>query len=503
MIMKTTNISTMQNEPRGRFISLDLRLKARGLLLVTHYSSLVTILCLASCVLFLTSPALAEEQSAVESVGEINAKDNSTGTVIAGTTAELVLTLIADMSQAEPGEEIASIQITVPSGFSARENAVKSLKMGEANIPDFQSVVDRNRIIVTLPTLITLTTIVEIEFIVDAPPTAVPDRLFIVGLMNILQNPILISIKAGNADGRVNNDRLAVKVVAATKPEAPSDLSVRPDPSGENDLIISWTKSDDPLVSGYLILRSDKGDEPVADVTSREQTSYIDISLEAGKEYSYTIRSYKTRTLRSDASNTASAVATPDTKAPIPPAIQMDLIVTEKGIEIAWEASSSQDIVKYIIYRGLSLGSLEPIDEVEADRSSYVDENPPEAGSYLYVIGAVDDAGNEAKSSETQTRHVIAGAEPQPNPFTPLSADPRYNQVTFPAAIVEGGEGIFAVKIYDLEGDLVFESEPLEGAKEIRWDGKDTNGEYVASGIYVYQATMGDEYKIGAIVVAK
>jgi fibronectin type 3 domain-containing protein len=457
---------------------------------ILHLASCV--LCLTSYALYLASPALAEEQAAVESIGEINAKDNSTGTVIAGTTADLVLTLIADMSQAEPGEEIASIQITVPSGFSAKENAVKSLKMGEASIPDFQSVVDRNRIIVTLPMLITLTTIVEIEFVIDAPPTPVPDRLFIVGLMNILQNPILISIKAGNADGRVNNDRLAVKVVAATKPQAPSDLSVRPDPSGENDLIISWTKSDDPLVSGYLIYRSDKGDEPVADVTSREQTSYIDRSLEAGKEYSYTIRSYKTRTLKSDASNTASAVATPDTKAPIPPAIQMELIVTEKGIEIAWEASSSQDIVKYVIYRGSSLGSLEPIDEVDADRSSYMDESPPEAGSYLYVIGAVDDAGNEAKSSETQTRHVIAGAEPQPNPFTPLSAD-----------MVEGGEGVFAVKIYDMEGDLVFENEAVEGAKEIRWDGKDTDGEYVASGIYVYQATMGDKYKLGAIVVAK
>lgn len=496
---KIINIFTMQNKTLRKPINLPAH-KPISLISIFRLSSCV--LCLVSCVLCLASPALAEEQAAVESVGEINAKDNSTGTVIAGTTADLVLTLIADMSQAEPGEEIASIQITVPSGFSGKENAVKSLKMGEAIAPDFQSVVDRNRIIVTLPTLITLTTIIEIEFTVDAPSTPVPDRLFIVGLLNILQNPVLISIKAGNADGRVNNDRLAVKVVAATKPQAPSDLSVRPDPSGENDLIISWAKSDDPLVSGYLIYRSDKGDDPVADITSREQTSYIDRSLEAGKEYSYTIRSYKTRTLRSDASNTASAVATPDEKAPIPPAM-MDLMVTEKGIEIAWEASSSQDVVKYVIYRGPSLGSLEPIDEVEADRSSYVDENPPEAGSYLYVVGAVDDAGNEAKSSETQTRHVIAGAEPQPNPFTPLSADSRYNQIIFPADMVEGGEGVFAVKIYDLEGDLVFENEAVEGAKEIRWDGKDTDGEYVGSGIYVYQATMGDEYKIGAIVVAK
>ena len=78
----------------------------------------------------LISFASEEDQMAVESIGEVNAKDNSTGTVIAGTTADLIVTLIADMSQAEPGEEIASIQITIPSGFSARENAVTALTVG-------------------------------------------------------------------------------------------------------------------------------------------------------------------------------------------------------------------------------------------------------------------------------------------------------------------------------------------------------------------------------------
>jgi hypothetical protein len=450
--------------------------------------------------------SLAEDQMAVESVGEINAKDNSTGTVIAGTTADLIVTLIADMSQAEPGEEIASIQITIPSGFSARENAVTALIMGGDNIPDLESVVDRNRIIVTLPTLITLTSTVAIEFTVDTPATPVPPRPFIVGLYNISQNPILVSIKPANADGRLNNDTLTVKTVAATKPQPPASLTVQPDPSGENDLIISWPKSDDPLVSGYLIYRSDKGDDEIADITSREQTSYTDRGLQPG-EYSYTIRSYVTRVLRSDASNTASAVAPEDTKAPEPPIIQPEIKVTERGLEINWEASSSRDVVRYVIYRGASLDFLNPIDEVSAQvdvvEYSYMDANPPAAGSYLYVVAAVDDAGKEAKSSATQSRQALAGAEPQPNPFTPLSADSRYNQITFPASIVEGGEGIFAVKIYDLEGDLVFEKEAVEGSKEIRWDGKDMDGEYVSSGIYVYQATMGDKYKIGTIVVAK
>jgi hypothetical protein len=98
---------------------------------------------------------------------------------------------------------------------------------------------------------------------------------------------------------------------------------------------------------------------------------------------------------------------------------------------------------------------------------------------------------------------VLSNIEPQPNPFTPLSADSRFNQITFPAGIVEGGEGAFVVKVLDLEGHVVFEEETAEGSKEIKWDGRDLNGEIVDAGIYIYQATMGNVYKIGSIVVAK
>ncbi len=451
-------------------------------------------------------PALAEDQipvQAVESIGELNAKDNSAGAVIAGTTAELILTLIADMSQAEPGEEIRSIQITMPTTFNVKSDAVTSVKLSDVEVPNFESVVDRNRIIVVLPKLITLTTTVSIEFTVDAPASASGTSFFIVGLLDISQNPILLSIKSGNADGRSNNDTLAIKVVAATKPPPPSDVNIQPDPGGENDLMISWTKSDDPLVSGYLLYRSDKADDPIADITSIETTSYIDRDLEAGKEYSYTVRSYKTQTLKSDASDTISAIAPADERDPESPAVQSEVNVTEKGIEIVWEASFSRDVVKYVIYRGASIDSLEPIDEVDAETISYTDKNPPTAGSYLYVVAAVDDAGREAKSSATQSRQTLTGPDPYPNPFTPLSADSRYKQVAFPAAIVKDGEGTFTVRIFDLEGDLVFEKETEEGSQEIRWDGKDMDGEYVNSGIYIYQATMGDKYKIGTIIVAK
>ncbi len=452
-------------------------------------------------IIFLLLSITAIGQAAVESVGEINAKDNDSGTIIAGTQTDLIVAMTIDMSQAEPGEEIESIRVTVPNGIGIDKGTVKSVTMGENKIPNFTETVQDNLIIVTLPTVITLTSRVYIEFRVDAPQIPVPRLPFIVSLIAIRQRLLIASIKPGNADGRVNNDSLTLKAVSATKPPTPSNVNVQPDPEGENDLIILWTKVDDDGVSGYLIFR-DSGDEPVGNVIGVAGTSYTDKDLNPGS-YTYTVRSYKTSTLRSDPSAPAVGTVTADTKAPIPPKIDLEPKSTDKGIEILWEPSPSGDVAKYFIYRGASENSASKIDEVASTESSYIDKNPPESGSYLYVVSAVDEAGNEGKSSATQSRYVISGNKPQPNPFTPLSTDPRFNQIIFPITMIKEGEGTFMIKIYDLSGSLVFEMDAPEGSREIKWDGKDMGGRVVDSGVYVYQATIGNKNKIGSIVVAK
>ena len=451
-------------------------------------------------VLCLTLSLSGLSYSAVESTGEINAKDNNTGTLIAGSSADLILYLIIDMSQAEPGEEIESIKIAIPNGLTVKQKTIKSVTIGDKNIPNFtESVQDDNLVIVTLPTLITLTSRVAIEFTVDASPAPVPQLSFIIGLIAVKQRLLIASIKPGNADGRVNNDSFTLKSVSATKPLPPTDLKAQPDPGGENDLTLSWSKVDDAGVSGYLIYRNN---EQVGNVTGKDQTSYVDRDLKPGS-YTYTVRSYKTQTLRSDASKPVNATAPVDKKAPNPPIVNPELKVLDKGIEIDWELSTSSDVIKYVISRGASVSSAEKIDEIASTKNTYLDTKPPETGSYLYVVSAVDDAGNESKSLPTQIRHVVSGDKPQPNPFTPRSADQRFNQITFPITMVKGGEGNFIIKIYDLEGSLVFEKEAEKGSKEIKWDGKDMSGVYVSSGIYIYQATIGDKYKIGSIIVAK
>jgi hypothetical protein len=438
--------------------------------------------------------------SAVESVGEINAKDNNAGTLIAGSSANLTLSLTIDMSQAEPGEEIESIRISIPNGLTVKSGTIKSVMIGDNKIPNFtESIQDNNIVIATLPTVITMTSRVAIEFTVEASPIPVPQLTFITGLIAINQRLLIASIKPGNADGRVNNDSFTLKSVSATKPLPPADLKVQPDSSGENDLILSWSKVDDTGVSGYLIYRDG---EQVGNVTGVEQTSYADKDLKPGS-YTYFVMSYKTQVLRSDPSSSVSGTAPVDTKAPNPPTVNPEIKVLDKGIEIDWESSASSDVIKYAIYRGESASSATKIDEVDFTKNTYLDTKPPETGSYLYVVSAVDDAGNESKSSPTQTRHVVSGDKPQPNPFTPLSADSRFNQITFPITMVKGGEGIFAIKIYDLEGNPVFETEAGSGSKEIKWNGKDMSDRYVSSGIYIYQATLGDKYKIGSVIVAK
>ncbi len=61
-------------------------------------------------------------------------------------------------------------------------------------------------------------------------------------------------------------------------------------------------------------------------------------------------------------------------------------------------------------------------------------------------------------------------------------------------------------KIYDIRGALVAEMEKRAGEEKLIWDGKDTNGDTVVGGVYIYQIqAVGAENKVinGTVVVAR
>ena len=65
--------------------------------------------------------------AAVESTGEINVVGDEQGRVPASSTVTLIVTLVIDRSRAEPGEDIKTIEIILPNGFTVQPSDLKSV----------------------------------------------------------------------------------------------------------------------------------------------------------------------------------------------------------------------------------------------------------------------------------------------------------------------------------------------------------------------------------------
>ena len=72
---------------------------------------------------------------AVTSVGEINVVGQTRGVVPANSTVPLIVTLSIDRSLAEPGEEIKTIEIAMPSGFLTQSSYFKGILRDRNEIP--------------------------------------------------------------------------------------------------------------------------------------------------------------------------------------------------------------------------------------------------------------------------------------------------------------------------------------------------------------------------------
>jgi hypothetical protein len=443
---------------------------------------------------------------AVSSIAELNVKGNEVGRVVAGSKATLILTVIADMSLALPGEEIKAARVTMPAGFSARAedliSVILTVKTDE-ELPDVRTTVVGEQITFVLPRLITRTSTLTITFGVTAPPVETPEAQFVVSLINVTDEILIRSVNPGNADPdpKRRNDKLKLTVVPAVPPPVPQNLKVSPDPQGENDLIITWDMSSDPDVAGYFLYR----DGERINIEGVETTIFRDVNVKPGR-HAYVIEAYKTAIVKSPKSSETSATATADTKAPLPVQVEIEVKSTPDGFQISWKASESQDVIRYIIFVGASEKDLRQKGEVPVEKLDYIDSDPPSRGIFMYAVVAEDEAGNRsALSPKSFTQKKRAPVPVGPNPFTPRSSDPNFNRVKFDSKKLfpPETEGEFRVKIFSINGTLVWESAPELGKREIAWDGKDKNGRLVESGVYVYQAEMGDQVVAGTVVVAK
>lgn len=444
----------------------------------------------------------SKSYGAVTSVGEINVVGQTRGVVPASSTVPLIVTLSIDRSLAEPGEEIKTIEIVMPSGFLTQSSYFKGILRDRKEIPARAVVSGGNVLRVELADAIVdfQNSLYEILFECRTPNTVILEAVFRARLRNRDDAPIGEFIREGQADSKLNNDDFNLEVIQNVPPDPVIGFIAEADGTGENDVTLRWQKSGDPDVNGYLIYRNNENtvtEDDTINVENRSSTTFRDVNVPPGN-YTYQIVTYKTIFLQSERSPKQTVVVSPDTAAPEPPTL-LSLTLSSDGVEILWKPSVSRDVTTYRITEGLTILTEIEINELKTEYK-FIDDRPLPTGSFTYAVIAIDEADNESIPLEKRLRILD---EPYPNPFTPLSPDTDFNQVVFPARALEEASGEFTVLIFDIDGMLVRSLTASPGETELIWDGRNEVGEIVESGVYVYQLQVGESFKTGTLIAAK
>jgi hypothetical protein len=435
---------------------------------------------------------------AVSSTGEINVQDDPSGRVPTSSRPTLVVTMLVDRSKAEAGEEIKTIQIFLPSGFTMTASDVRSVKIEGAAVPyDKTASGDSLRIVLASPIDNFLSSIIEIVFDIQTPDEPQKEALFRVALRNREDVQIGEFIKPGEIDGDPsNNNDYTLEVFPNVPPSTPVDIAAKPDPDGENDAIISWSPSTDADVKGYLILRDGTA---TLDAVGIERKEIRDVNALPGI-HTYRVAAYKSKLVISPYSDEVAVTIPPDTHEPdkVP---SLSLRETAQGVELKWIPSPSRDVVAYDVLLSRDGGTFQLLQSVSQDATLneyvFVQREHLPTGRYRYAVEAMDEAGNRSVAVEAVLTLLDA---PFPNPFTPLGSPP-FNVATFPTRAIADAQGDLTVRIFDLHGRQVRAITSTAGDAE--WDGRDENGDLLRGGIYVYQMEIGGSFRVGTIVLIR
>jgi hypothetical protein len=166
------------------------------------------------------------------------------------------------------------------------------------------------------------------------------------------------------------------------------------------------------------------------------------------------------------------------------------------GLELTWEPNVESDFLSYALYRGLTEDFVPGAGNLVAqlDDTEYFD-GEWNWGGYYYKLSAFDINGNESPFALFSPDNVTGDETPTapaasflaqnfPNPFNPTT------KIAFGLAAPAN----VSLRIYDAAGRLVRvlvdEARPAGNYSEL-WDGLDSRGAAVASGIYFYRLTAG------------
>jgi hypothetical protein len=173
---------------------------------------------------------------------------------------------------------------------------------------------------------------------------------------------------------------------------------------------------------------------------------------------------------------------------------------------LSWEPCAEDDVEHYTVY-GVAEDPATPETSTETLGTTSVEQYDVSAYSSFvnYLVTATDDAGNEGDPGDLGPTPIGAGRAPEvsrlsinayPNPFNPETviryALPRRTFVR--------------IDLFDVSGRLVCElvsGVRNEGTHAVRWDGTNSTGSPVASGVFVARIETDDRVKTTKLVLLK
>lgn len=187
-----------------------------------------------------------------------------------------------------------------------------------------------------------------------------------------------------------------------------------------------------------------------------------------------------------------------DNLPPEPPVgLAADQSFVPEGLALTWDTNTENDLAYYAVYRGLSGDFIPGPGNLIATPTAaeYFDGDWRWDGGYYYKISAFDENGNESGHVLVSPDNITDVETPEaprasylaqnyPNPFNPTT------RITFGLA----APGNVSVRIYDAAGRLVrvlAEGMRAAGHYTELWDGRDSRGTAVASGIYFCRLSAG------------
>jgi fibronectin type 3 domain-containing protein len=213
-------------------------------------------------------------------------------------------------------------------------------------------------------------------------------------------------ITAFSKDGKPKNSfPILVQKEDSIPPLPPQNVTAKIDTAGI--VSVQWSKNQEEDLNGYRVYRSNFANSEFSQITvsplnKNAFTDTLNLKTLTKKIY-YKVTAVDNRFNTSAFSSTIQ-LTKPDIIPPTSPLFK-EVKATEKGIEIKWISSSSEDIKDHRLYRRAgNNGTWEVLKTLGlVDSLAFLDQNVIASQLYEYKITAIDDAGLESPAAGVAT----------------------------------------------------------------------------------------------------